>query len=86
MDHFCYLCFVFVLFSCLLIAALWSPAEKGLTSWLSCKEGLNCVFDTFPCGVLGQIWCLIVSIPGICLLSCGLCNTSGQTNNLSLKL
>ena len=33
MDHLCYLCFVFVMFSRLLIAALWSPAWKGLTSW-----------------------------------------------------
>ena len=36
MDHFCYLCFVFVMLSCLFIAALWSPAGKSLTSWLSC--------------------------------------------------
>ena len=28
-----------------------------------------CVFVTFPCGVLGQVCCLIVSIPDICLLS-----------------
>ena len=26
------------------------------------------VFVTFPCGVLGQVWCLIVSIPGLCLI------------------
>ena len=36
MDHIYYICFVFVLFSCLFIAALWSPAGKGMTSWLSC--------------------------------------------------
>ena len=30
---------------------------KGLTSWLAC------VFLTFPCGVLGQVWYLVVSIP-----------------------
>ena len=34
MDHFCYLCHVFVMLSRLFIAALWSPEEKGLTSWL----------------------------------------------------
>ena len=34
MDHFCYLCIVFVMLSCLFIAALWSTEEKGLTSWL----------------------------------------------------
>ena len=36
MDHFCYLGFVFVLFTCLFFVALWSPAGKGLNSWLSC--------------------------------------------------
>ena len=34
MDHFCYLCLVFVMRSRLFIAALWSPEGKGLTSWL----------------------------------------------------
>ena len=34
MDHLCYLCLVFVMLSCLFIAALWSPEGKGLTSWL----------------------------------------------------
>ena len=34
MDHLCYLCLVFVMISRLFIAALWSPAGKGLTSWL----------------------------------------------------
>ena len=36
MDHFCYWCFVFVMFSTLFIAALCSPAGKGLTSRLAC--------------------------------------------------
>ena len=31
----CYLCPVFVMLSRLLIAALWSPEGKGLTSWIS---------------------------------------------------
>ena len=35
-DHFCSLCFVFVVFSCIFIVAVWSPAGKGLTSLLSC--------------------------------------------------
>ena len=34
MDHLCYLCLVFVMFSRLFIAALRSPAGKGLDSWL----------------------------------------------------
>ena len=32
-DPFNCLCFVYVMLSCLFIAALWSPVEKGLTSW-----------------------------------------------------
>ena len=35
-NPFCYLCFVFVMMSCLFIATLWPPAENSLTSWLSC--------------------------------------------------
>ena len=51
MDHLCYFCIVFVMLSRLLISALWSPAGKGLTSWLSCVV-LNCVVVTFPFGIL----------------------------------
>ena len=29
-----------------------------------------CIFVTFPCGVLGQMWYLIVSFRDLCLLSC----------------
>ena len=61
-DHFCYFCNVFVMLSRLLIFALWSPAGKGLTSWLSFVV-LYCVFVTFPCGILGLVCYLIVSIP-----------------------
>ena len=35
-DHFCHLCFIFVMLSCLFLAALRSPAGNVLTSWLSC--------------------------------------------------
>ena len=52
----------------LLIAALWSPAGKGLTSLLSFVV-LHCVIVTFPFGILGQAWYLIVSIPDLCPLS-----------------
>ena len=30
----CYFCLMFVMLSCLFIAALWSPMGKELTSWL----------------------------------------------------
>ena len=68
MDHLCYFCFVFYMLLCLFIAAMWSPAGKGLTSWLSFMV-LNCVFVTFPCGILGQVWYLIAPIPNLCPLS-----------------
>ena len=45
----------------LFIATLWSPAGKGLTSWLLFVM-FNCVFVTFP-------WYLIVLIPDLCHLS-----------------
>ena len=55
MDHLCYLCLVFFMLLRLFIAALWSPAGKGLTSWLSFVM-FSCVFVTFPYGILGQEW------------------------------
>ena len=64
----CYFCLVFVMFSHLFIAALWSPDGKGLTSWLSFVM-FNGVYVTLPCGILGQVWYLIVSIPDLCPLS-----------------
>ena len=33
-DHLCYLCLVNCMILHLFIAALWSPAGKGLTTWL----------------------------------------------------
>ena len=68
MDHLCYLCLVFDKLSRLFVAALWSHAGKGLTSWLSFVM-FNCVFVTFPRGILGPLWYLIVSIPDLCHLS-----------------
>ena len=47
-------CQVFVIFLRLFIAALWSPAGKGLTS-LPLFVMFNCVFVTFPCVILGQV-------------------------------
>ena len=68
MDLLFYLCLVFFMLLCLFIAALWSPAGKGLTSLLLFVM-LNYVFVTFPCGILGQLWSLIVSILDLCCLS-----------------
>ena len=59
MGFFCLLCLCARLFIC----ALWSPAGKGLTSWLSF------VVSNFPIDILGQVWYLIVSIPYLCILT-----------------
>ena len=64
MDHLCYLCLVFVMLLRLFNAALWSPAWKGLTSWLSFVT-FNCVLSLFQSGILGQVLYLIVSIPDL---------------------
>ena len=59
MDHLCYLCLVFVMLSRLYIAVLWSPAGRGLTSWLLFVMS-KFDFVTFPCGIMGQeMWYLI---------------------------
>ena len=59
---------MFVMLSRLFIAALWSPAGKGLTSCFLFVI-LNCGFVIFPCGILGQVWYLIVSILDLYRLS-----------------
>ena len=68
MDNLCYLCLVFLILSCLFIAALWSPAGKKLTSWLLFVRS-KYDFVAFPCGILGQVWHLILLIPVLCHLS-----------------
>ena len=60
-------CLVLAMFCArLFICALWSPAGKGLTSWLSFV--VSSVSCHFPIGILGQVWYLIVSIPDLCNL------------------
>ena len=82
-DHLCYLCLVFVMLSHLLIAALRSPARKGLTSWLLLVI-FNCVFVTshvvswVRCGIDGIVsW----SLPPF-LLWCKLGEYNGILSNL----
>ena len=55
MDHlyYMYLCLVFVMLSRLFIAALGSPAGKGLTSY-PLFVMFNCVFFHFPMGYPGS--------------------------------
>ena len=66
-GSFVFLRLLFLVLSRLLIAAFWSPAGKGLTSWLLLVMFI--VFVTFHCGILGHVWHLIVSFPDLCRLS-----------------
>ena len=48
MVHLCYFCLVLLCFHArLFVDALWSPAGKGLTSWLSFVMS-TCDVVTFP--------------------------------------
>ena len=55
----CLLCFCMRLFIC----ALWSPAGKGLTSWLSF------VVSSCELTLSHQVWYFIVSIADLCTLT-----------------
>ena len=57
-------CFGICFHACLFV----DPAGKGLISWLSFVKS-NCAVVTFPVGILGQVWCLIVSTPDLWPLS-----------------
>ena len=39
------------------------------TDLLALVGDVYCIFVTFPCGILGQVWYLIVSIPDLFHLS-----------------
>ena len=68
MDHlcFCFLCFSCFLMSvhCCLVVTYWERADL-----LALVGDVYCIFVTFPCGILGQVWYLIVSFPDLCRLS-----------------
>ena len=46
----------------------YQSGYQGLTSWLLFVMSI-CDFVTFPCGILGQVWYLIVMSPDLCCLS-----------------
>ena len=58
---------VFVMLLRLSIAALWSAAGKGLSSWLLFVISY-CDLITFSYSILGQVWYLVVLIPDLCRL------------------
>ena len=54
-DHLCYFCLVLLCFHArLFVDALWSPAGKGLTSWLSFVMS-NC--DVVTCPLVSWVGC-----------------------------
>ena len=69
MDHFLLfvfrVCQVFLSVRCSLVFTCW---ERTDLLALLCVM-FYCDFAHFKCGVLGQMWCLIVSISDHCLLS-----------------
>ena len=65
-DHLCFLCF-----SCFRVCSLlpcghpcWERADL-----LALAGDVYCIFVTFPFGILGQVWYLIVSFLDLCRLS-----------------
>ena len=67
------------------MCALWSPTGKWLTIWLSFVVS-NCEFITFPIGILGQVWYLIVSIPDFCTLTYFFKNKTFSLSDIKLLL
>ena len=59
--------FLLLWYSVLFIAALWSPAVKA--DLLALVGDVYCIFVTFPCGIMGQLWYLIVLFPDLCRFS-----------------
>ena len=49
---------------CCHVVTCWEMADL-----LALVGDVYCIFVTFPCGILGQVWYLIVSFPDHCRLS-----------------
>ena len=53
--------YAFASVRCYLVITCWEKADLiGLAGYV------YCIFATFPCGVLGQVWYLIVSFSNLC--------------------
>ena len=49
---------------CCLVFTCWETADL-----LDIVGDVYCIFATVPCGILGQVWYLIVLFPDLCRLS-----------------
>ena len=56
-------CHVFLYVGCSLVVTCWESADLLAILFVM----FHYDFVTFPCGVQGQVWCLIVSISDLCL-------------------
>ena len=65
-------CHAFASVRCCFVAICWERAD------LLAFVMFNCTFVTFPCGILGQAWYLIVLIPDLCPLSYFYTNTASR--------
>ena len=67
MVHLCFVSCVSLAFTsghcCLVVICL------EMADLLALGGDVYCIFVTFPCGILGQVWYLIVSFPDLCCLS-----------------
>ena len=66
-----FVCLVFLMFfspvHCCLVVTCWErPDFLALVGDVSLYY---CIFVTFPCGILSQVWYVIVSFPDICRLT-----------------
>ena len=57
MDHFLLfmflVCHVFLFFNCSLVVTCWERADLSALLYVM----FHCVFVTFPCDVMGPVWC-----------------------------
>ena len=71
MDPICYIvfmfhvCYAFLSVHYSLVVTCWKRVNLLALLYVI----FSCVFVTFLCGVLGQVWYLIVSIPHLYLLT-----------------
>ena len=56
-------CHAFMSVHCSLVVTCWERADLLALLYVM----FYCAVFTFPYGVLGQVWCLIVSVPDLCL-------------------
>ena len=80
---FCDLCFSCCRASvhCCLVVTCWERADL-----LTLVGDVYCIFVTFPCDILGQVWYLVVSFPDLCRLSYfNMLVSFGTTNKVKSK-